>query len=87
MLKEFSSANILQETIRFGIGGHDGKLEEGTESGVDWEVLGDFVYFFDCRSDFVQNISWNWYVKSLAAYVENGGTFWHQDIASSSNIK
>ena len=46
MLKEFSSANILQETIRFGIGGHDGKLEEGTESGVGREVLRDCLYFF-----------------------------------------
>ena len=84
MLNEFSSAKVLRETMEYVV---IGKLEEGTESGVDWEVLGDFVYFFDCRSDFVQNISWNSFVKSLAAYVENGGTFWHQDIASSSNIK
>ena len=46
MLKEFSSANILRKTIRFGIGGHDGKLEEGTESGVGREVLRDCLYFF-----------------------------------------
>ena len=57
MLKEFSSTNIRRETIHFGIGGHDGKLEEGTESGVGREVLGDFIYFFDWRSDFVENIS------------------------------
>ena len=46
MLKEFTSANILRETIHFGIGGHDGKLEEGTESGVGREVLRDCLYFF-----------------------------------------
>ena len=58
MLNEFCSDDILKETIRFGIVGHDGKLEEGIRSGVDREVLGDFIYFFDWRTglDLVQNI-------------------------------
>ena len=52
---------------------------------LDREVLGDFFYW---RSgvDLVQNIVWNWHVKSLTVYVKNGGTFWHSDVESSSNI-
>ena len=89
ILKEFSSDDILRETIHSGIVGHDGKPEECIGSGVDREVLGDFIYVFIWRSglDRVQNIVWNWQVKSLTAYVENGGVFWHLDVESGSNIK
>ena len=53
MLKEFSSAKVLRETMEYVV---IGKLEEGTESGVDREVLGDFIDFFDWRSGLVENI-------------------------------
>ena len=77
MLNQFSSDDILRETIHIGTVGHDGKPEERIGSGVDRVVLGDFIYFFDWRSwhDLVQNIVWDWHVKSLTAYVENGGIF------------
>ena len=58
MLNQFSSDDILRETIHIGTVGHDGKPEERIGSGVDRVVLGDFIYFFDWRSwhDLVQNI-------------------------------
>ena len=58
MLNEFSSDDILRSAIRFGIVAHDGKLEEGIGSGINREVLGDFIYFFDWRTglDLLQNI-------------------------------
>ena len=58
MLKELGRDDILRETIRYGIVGHDGKVEEGIGGGVNGEVLADFICFFDWRSGFdpVQNI-------------------------------